>query len=47
MQYFSFRVILNSGYLGMGVSMAAVALLASLEANNLLVVFLVLNVVFF
>jgi len=38
---------MNSGFLGMGLSMAAVALLAYLEANNLLVIFLVLNLVFF
>ena len=45
--YFSFRLILNGGLLIMGLSMMVVAGLAQAEANNILVVFIVIFLVFF
>ena len=45
--YFSFRLIINGGFLVMGLSMAAVAGLAAAEANMVLVVFIVIFLIFF
>jgi len=45
--YFKFRVIINGGFLIMGLSMGAVATLAYFEANLVLVVFIVIFLVFF
>ena len=40
--YFSFRTIINGGFLILGISMGIIAIFAAIEQNTLLVVFMMI-----